>query len=237
MTARQSALRTALGIAALALAAAAPGAVRADAEETLRRVSFQVERTRDVANDWMEAVIGVTDEDTDPAQLADRVNQTMAWALERARSAEGVKVRSGGYSTHPIDRKGEIRRWRAQQDLVLEGGDTEVLTRLLGELQSRLQLRSVRFTVSPERRRRVEDELIGEALTAFQERAELVRTSLGADGWVIVRLGIHPSGGGPPPRPYRARAMTMEAADVAPPALEGGESQLQVRVDATIELR
>lgn len=236
MTARQSALRTAPAIAALALAAAAPGAVRADDEETLRRVSFHVERTRDVANDWMEAVIGVTDEDTDPAQLADRVNQTMARALERARAAEGVKVRSGGYSTRPIDRKGEIRRWRAQQDLVLESGDTEVLTRLLGELQSRLQLRSVRFTVSPERRRRVEDELIGEALGAFQERAELVRTSLHADGWAIVRLGIQPSGGGPPPRPY-ARAMTMEAADVAPPALEGGESQLQVRVDATIELR
>ena len=81
--------RAALG---LALITAAAGAASAQpfAPDPKNRVSFAVERTRDVANDWIIAVVGTSDEDSDAARLADRVNDTMDWALGVAKQAKGV---------------------------------------------------------------------------------------------------------------------------------------------------
>jgi predicted secreted protein len=204
-------------------------------DEPTDRVRFQVERTRDVANDWLRAVVGITDEGPDAAALADRVNRTMAWALETARAAQGVKVKSGGYRTHPIYDRQKLRRWRASQDLILEGGDADAITALVGRLQSRLQLRSFQFQVSPERRRQVEDELIAEALAAFGARAEIVRKSLGASGYGIGEISIDTGGTLPPSRPMHLE-MRAAAAEVAPPAVEVGSSQLVVHVRGSIAL-
>ena len=176
----------------LAWLLAAPAALGAEDPPPMRRIDFTVQSSREVANDWVRAVVGVTDEDENAAMLADRVNQAMAWALERARARAGITAKSAGYSTHPVHdpRKGERRFWRASQDLLLEGADARAMSELLGELQSRVQLRSLDFTVSPAQRRKVEDELIDEALAAFQARADRVRQRLGARGYEIVQISI-----------------------------------------------
>jgi predicted secreted protein len=199
------------------------------------RVSFSVERSRDVANDWITAVVGTSDEDSDAARLADRVNKTMDWALDVAKAARGVEVKSGGYQTHPVhDEKGKIVRWGASQDLILEGGDVDAVSELVGKLQTKLLLRGITFSVSPETRRKTEDALIGEALAAFQERAKRVQAGLGARDYELVSLSIQtPMGGGPMPMYARGDIVALE---VAAPKFEGGQSELSVHVDATIEL-
>jgi predicted secreted protein len=215
---------------ALLLLIATP--VRAhDEDAAMNRVSFQVEVSREVANDQVAATMGVTEEGADAAELADRVNKTMTWALEQTRGKQ-VRVESGSYQTHPVYEKGAIRRWRASQDVVLESDDHARVVELIGVLQSRLLLRSLRFHVSPERRREVEDELIEEALAAFQARAGRVQKSLGRRGHAIVRISVNTRGGGPPPGPV----MRMEAASVAKPATAAGASTLSVSVSGTIEL-
>jgi predicted secreted protein len=201
----------------------------------MNRVGFQVERSRDVANDWIQVVVGVTDEGVDSARLADRINATMSRAMAVAKAAPAVRVKSGGYATHPVHQDGKLRRWRASQDLVLESADVDAVTALVGKLQSELLLRSIGFSISPERRRATEDELITEALAAFKARAEIVRENLGASHYEIVQLSIGTQGG-PPPRPVFAEMRAMGASKVAPPALEGGTSRLSVHVNATIEL-
>jgi predicted secreted protein len=231
----------ALGLvcAAALLACATPGSARAhdDGEDTRDRVSFSVEASREVANDWATAIVGTSDEDSDAARLAGRVNETMKWALERSKRAEGIEVRSGGYQTHPVHgEKGKILRWRASQDLVLESADVDALSKLLGDLQGRLLLRSISFSVSPESRRAAEDALIADALAAFARRAKRVQESLGARDHSLVSLGIRTQGGSPPPQPYARDMVMMEQAAVAPPSFEGGQSTLEVHVDATIEL-
>lgn len=222
-------------IALVALFAAAGTARGADVPNPMNRVSFQVESSRDVANDWIQAVVGVTDEDVDSARLADRINATMARAVAVAKAAPAVRVKSGGYATHPVYEDSKLRRWRASQDLVLESADADAVTELVGKLQSELQLRSIGFSISPERRRATEDELIAEALTAFKARAEIVRENLDASHYEIVEISIGTQGG-PPPRPMFAEARATVAAKVAPPALEGGTSRLSVQVNGTIEL-
>jgi predicted secreted protein len=221
----------------LALALSLAGAAAAQtvvAPDPKNRASFSVERSREVANDWVTAVIGTSDEDSDAARLADRVNKTIESALGVAKQARGVEVKSGGYETHPVhDEKGKITRWGASQDLILETRDVDALSELIGKLQSKLILRSIVFSVSPETRRKTEDALIGDALTAFQERAKKIQQGLGARDYEIVSLSIQtPGGGGPVPAYAEMRSM----AKVAAPSFEAGQSTLTVRVDATIEL-
>jgi predicted secreted protein len=225
-------------VVAAALVWGAPTEVRGhDDDASMNRVSFDVRSTRQVANDWVKAVVAVTHEDPSPAEVAGRINRDMDWALELARGAAGVRAQSGGYHTYPVEdpKRAKLRRWRGTQQLVLESADADDVSELVGALQSRLQLQSIGFSVSRERRRELEDELIAEALAAFQARAELVRRKLGAAGYEIVQIQVSASGGRPPPRPMRAMAMG-EAAAVAPPALEAGTSELVASASGTIEL-
>jgi predicted secreted protein len=201
------------------------------------RARFSVESTRDVENDWITAVVGVTAEDANPSALADRINQDMAWALEQARAESKVRAKSGGYSTYPVhDEQGRIRRWRASQQLVLEGSDSAALTRLLGVLQARLQLQSFEFSVSEERRRKVQEELVTEALTAFRARAALVAKGLGASGFALDDVSVETGAPGHPIPMMRAHEMDSSFSKVATPAVEAGTSRVVVSVQGSIVL-
>lgn len=208
--------------------------INAGAEEAPRSnlITLQTQAVRQVPNDIARAVLAAEAEDQDPARLADAVNRTMAWALETARQAKEVTVQTGGYSTQPVYSKNVLSHWRAVQELRLESRDAEALARLIGVLQGRLRLKGMDFLVSPEARRKVENELITEVLGAFKERVGVVRASLGFADYDIV--GININTGGDMVRPMQT--MRAMAAEVSTPALEAGTSEVTVGVSGTVRL-
>jgi predicted secreted protein len=218
----------------LGLGAAGP-AMAADGAARYNQVHFQVERGQPVDNDRMRATLAVTAEDDDAARLADHINRVMDWALKTAKTKAGVETRTGGYRTYPVYDKEKIRRWRGTQELVLEGTDFAALGGLIGQLQERLQVASIDFSVSTARRAAVEDTLIVQALDAFKRRAELVRKNLSARGYRIVDVSINTGGG--QPVPVMLRAASLESKPLAPPALDAGTSTLSVSVGGVIELQ
>ena len=209
------------------------------AEETPRynQINFQVERARPVDNDRMQAVMSLTAEDDSAAQLTERVNRVMGAALKTAKAHAKLDVRSGNYQTYPVYNKDKIRRWRATQELILEGSDFADLSQLLGQLQENLQLSSIHFSVSAARRHAVEDELIAQALDAFKQRADLVRKQFATKGYRIVNISINTGGGVQPPTPMRAASMEFMTKSVAPIAVEAGTSHISVNVSGIIELQ
>ncbi len=217
----------------LSLAVATP-ARAADAAPRYNQIHFQVERSHPVDNDRMQAVLNITAEDDNSARLTDQINRTMDWALTTAKAQVKVEVRTGNYQTNPVYDQGKIRRWRASQELLLEGSDFAALSSLIGQLQERLQVTSINFSVSPSRRAEEEDGLIAQALDAFKQRAELVRKQFAAKGYRIVDFSINTGGGELVPI---TRSFAMEANSVAPPAFEAGTSTLTVSVAGVIELQ
>ena len=201
------------------------------------QVSFQVEVGREVGNDRMLAILNATAEEKKPADLADRINSTMAWALDQARANKQVTLRSGSYQTYPVyGENRKIVRWRGHQELQLESQDVDQLSQLVGTLQSQLQMQSLQFSVSHDRRQQVENELIEQALEAYQARAEIVRKSLGAKTYKLLDINIH-STGRSPVIPMRAEAVsTMSRSSVSKPALEQGTSRVDVQVSGKIRL-
>ncbi len=210
-------------------------AVASDKDIVEDQVSFQVDVERDVENDRAVATLGVTAEDRDPARLAQQINDSMSWALEQMKGQTAIKSRSGTYQTYPVYDDRKIVRWRASQELRLESGDIDRLTRLIGTLQERLQVQSMQFLVSAAKRRDVEAALTEEALAAFQQRADVIRKSLGARGYRLMDISVH-TGGVRPPVPVRAEAMSVSRAAVSSPAVEQGTSSVSVQVSGRIRL-
>ncbi len=198
------------------------------------QVHFQADSSEQVTNDLMRAVLWVQLEDSNPSSLARQINDSMDWALSQARDYKDIKSRTTAYNTTPIYYKNEFKSWRGSQELVLEGGDFEGMAKLVGQLQARLQVRSMGFTVSPETRRMVQDELLDKALEAFRARAERVRKSMGSSGYRLVSLNINTGGQSPMPMPMMRMAAMAEDSSVA---VAGGESTLGVSVDAVIQLQ
>lgn len=207
-------------------------------ENALRynQVRLQSEQREAVSNDTMHVMLETSGEGKDAARLARRINADMEWALAAAQGFEQVKAATGSYRTWPVHHKTEFQGWRAQQNLMLESTDMERLSELTGRLQERLQVKSMNFTVSDARRTAVENRLINAALEAFKERARIVGDNLQATGFRVVELNVN-SGGQPPPVVYRSRmaASTMES-DAAV-AVSGGETDIVVTVNGTIELQ
>ena len=220
------------------LAALVTGINVAFADDELRynQVRLQSQQTEAVSNDTMHVSMNTYAEMQDPAKLAAKINNDMEWALQQAKQVPGVKINTGSYQTWPITRKEVTTGWRGQQDLVLESADTETLSRLVGQLQDRLQIKSMNFTVSDEKRTGVENRLIDAALDAFKQRARIIGNNLKASGFRIVEINVNSSTQRPPMlRQARMASMSMEASDAV--AVEGGESDVSVTVNGTIELK
>ena len=213
-----------------------PGLSGADDKQPDDRVSFQVEVGRDVENDRVTAVMNLTAEKRKPEELADVINTAMTWALEQAQANDKIKVRSGTYQTYPVYDDKKIVRWRGRQELQLESRDVDQMSQLIGVLQNRLQMQSLQFSVSVEKRQQVEDQLIGEALAAWQARAATIHKALGATGYSLLDVNIH-TGSQDRIVPMRMRAApVLKESSVADPAMEQGTSRVTVQVSGSIRL-
>jgi len=220
----------------LVLALAALPALAHEPELRYNRASFSVSATEDVANDTLVAVLTVQRDGSSARQLATEVNQVMAWALAKAKEAPSIRVQTLDYQTSPIYQKNVVTGWRVSQSLRLEGRETAAVSDLVGVLQERLNLQQVGYEVSRERRKEVEDRLIGEAIAAFQARAKRVAADLQRRTFRLVQMDVS---SGPAPMPvYRQRAMPMAMAEVAaaPPAIEAGTQTITIGVTGEIEL-
>lgn len=207
------------------------------AEERLyNRVDFQAEASREVANDLLQAVMSVEVQDRQPARLAQLLNATLNDALKQASAFAGIKAASGNQNTYPVyGKNNQLDGWRGHAEIRLEGRDFKAVGELIMQLQQRMQLQSVQFTLAPDTRAKIENELIAEAIKAFRARAEAIRSAMGTTSYRNVNLSI---GGNPYPHPKAMMrgAMAMDAA-IPAPDFAAGDSRMTIQVSGTIELQ
>ncbi len=220
--------------ASLALAGAA---LAAEPAPRYNVVELQAEAQRELPNDTVTASLYVELNDANAAALAAAVNKAANEALRVAREYSSVRVRSGNNQTYPVYAKGNVLQgWRARAELRLESKDFEAASRLIGRLQSGMQLGNIAFSVSPQARRQAENELIAEAIAAFKARAEVVRGALAGRSYKIQRLNVNSGYSAPPPRFAVAHVMAAGAPEVAAPNFDGGVSVVTVTVGGAIEV-
>lgn len=224
-------------IAAFLVSLAALSAnAHAETPPTYERVAFAVMAEKEVPNDRLSAVLYAEQQGQDTAAMADTINQAITWALDLAKQATAVESRTLNYTTNPVYTDGRVTGWQVRQSIQLTSTDSKALSGLLGQLQEKLRIEGIHYSVSPEIKAETEKTLIDQALKNFKDRAEQLKTGMGRAEYRIVRLDVQAIGGeSPQPPMYRMAAMAADAAP-APPSLEGGKQNLQVNVQAEIEL-
>jgi predicted secreted protein len=220
--------------ALVALVTIAPAVFAAEPAPRYNAVEFQAEASREVQNDLLNATLYVELNDANAAGLANAINKSVNDALRVAKDYKGVRVRSGDNRTYPVYSKANVLQgWRGRGEIRIESKDFEAASALIAKLQSSMQLAGISFSVSPETRRTVEDQLTVEAIAAFKARAEVMRSALAGKGYKLVRLSV--ASGYQPPQPRFAAARAV-AAEVTAPDLEGGVSRIQITASGSIEI-
>ena len=190
-----------------------------------------------VANSELTATLSAQAEGKDPASLAARVNQTMAWAAKILPAIPGLHWHTSGYATTRTGAK--ATPWRIQESLVVRSAGPQALLPLLGTLQSRMQLESLTFTPSRASLRKAQSRADVKALQRFLKDA--IRD--------CAALGLHPAKGFSKsphigginiqegPIPYPVRPFPVMMADVrampGPVAARPGEIHGQVTAVGT----
>lgn len=199
-------------------------------------VDLQAEVAREVQNDQLSATMYAEMQHAGAAELQSALNRITADALKIAADFQDVKVRTGYIQTYPVyDRANKLSAWRGRTELRMETRDFAAAAKLIGRLQTSMQLGGVAFSVSPELRRRTERELMQEVVQAFRDRADVLTQALGGKSYRLRKLSVQTAEGVPPPRPMAMRAAKADMESV-PPSFEGGTSQINVGAVGTIEL-
>jgi predicted secreted protein len=196
-------------------------------------IDAQVER--DVENDQLEVFMLVEAQGNQPDELAARINETMQWALAQGKGKSGIDISTRSYQTYPLYRDKTIVGWRASQELQLKSVKISELTELVGKLQEKLQVRHMSFSPTRETRVKVENDLISEAMTAFRQRAEIIKGHMDNKNYRIVNIHVNTGQSGP--IMYREAMMSTRAVmeDAVAPAVEAGTSKVVVTVSGSVQ--
>lgn len=197
-------------------------------------VELSSEVSRPAVNDLVQVTVAAEATGATPGELSRQVNNLVSDALKAARAYPTIKTQSGVISTSPIYAKGgKIESWRMRSELSLESGDASALSELLGKLQTSLGVSSLVMQPSPETRKKVENEAMLDALSAFNDRARVIAGALGKS-YHIKQISVITNGRVAQPM-FRAAAKSM-VSDAAPMPMEAGESQVSATVSGQIEL-
>lgn len=201
-------------------------------------INLEASAQASVTNDLMRATLFVEADNKDPAALAAEITRTLNQSLKAAQAFAGVKAASGMQSTWPVhDAKNKLVAWRSRAEIQMESQNFDAMARAIAKIQSVMQTGNITFVLSPEAADARSNVLIETAITAFRKRADLIARSLGAANWKIVNLNINTSNNRPPMPFMRAMPMkAMAAEDMPVQDMAGGESDITVMLNGTIQL-
>lgn len=239
-----TALRTALGGAALTMALALPTAVFAQVappappRPELPQLSLEAAAAADVAQDKVEITLGSDYDGTDQAKVSEQLNKLLTATLAEAKRNPKVDSRSGSYRVWAnTDKTGKITGWRGRAEIILESKDFVAASTLAGDLSKSMAVSNINFSLSREAREAEEQRLLVEAAKAFRARAASASQAFGFGGYNVKQLDLSGSGTVYQPRPMMAmRASSAEAkfSDAVP--MEAGKATVTVSVRGTVEL-
>lgn len=209
----------------------------AAAEQQYNQVSLRAQVQQAVSHDTLTVRMFVEEQGKDAGELARRITQRLNDSLQTARQVKDIEVSSGPRSSEPVydEKRENIIGWRERGEIVLESTDFAALSTLTGELMDELSLADMSFSLSPAARQKTEDELMREAIAAFQSRAEIATKSLGGKDYRVVNLSLDTQF--MQPMAYRgAKLASMADSESASPSVEGGQADVTLNATGTIEV-
>lgn len=223
-------------ITAIMLLSIAAGPLFAAETNTYNRVSYQVTEQKEVNNDETMVTMAVERDNPDATKLSDEINRAIKAANDTIHNYPNVKSSTSDYSIRPVySRDKHLDHWHGVSSIVLVSQNFKDMAVLVQQLQKTLIIKSTRYSVSPERKDKIQTDMLEGALKKFNTQAKLISKNMGFKKYRLVNLNINNSG--KPPRPiYAASRLSATSADVAAPTFESGTTMIKVNISGMIEM-
>jgi len=222
-----------LGAASFAATAQTPAMVPPPAGV----LSLHAQAVAEVPTDTVHLTLAAEQDGTDPAAISSALSTRAQQVIAQAKATPGVQAESGGFTIHPTtDKNGRINNWRGRAEVILQSRDFAAVSKLAGELSSKMQVQGMFFSLSREARQATGNKLAGEAVANFREKAQSTAKLFGYSSYTVREVNLNDEGGvvSPVPRMYAAKAMSMDAG--APVPVEGGKTTVTVSVNGSVQM-
>lgn len=212
----------------------------ADPGKLRNHVHLSVSGQRVVVNEEIRVTLATEHRGRNPTELAQLANEDLAWATDLIAKKKSVSVATGSYQTFPMyeQKRQEKPTWQLVQEVVIRSESFSDVTELLGQLQTRLQIRGTQFFVTPATRRSVENELIEEAMAAFHDRAAVIGRSMPSSQYEIVNINVDTGTSGRPDHRMQRNVAAMETmpmeSSVVAPTVAAGQATIAVHIRGSV---
>lgn len=215
-------------------------------------------------NDQATATLSIEEIDKDKAAAASRVNQKMKQGLEILKKADPqASLKTQGYYTYPVypeetppqagqpvqPRKPRVpTSWRVGQSVQLVTANLEALPKTVAAAQSVLSLNNLRFGLTPETTRQLEDQRIAATYQNLNERINAIAKAMGrkVSEAVLDTVDFEGSGNYANRVEVSGSRVLAYASNVAPPppappvtepSFEPGETVLNMRLVGKVRFK
>ncbi len=199
-------------------------------------VNIQAEARAEVAQDTVQFVLFVQKEGAEQAALTQEVNHILAQALAQAKQLaadKDIHIATGAFSVSPrYNKEGQISTWQARAELILKSQQIDDTAEIAGKLSDLLSIARIHFSLSDQARTKEEDALTASAIRAFEDRAQLMVSSLGYDYYLLKELTLDSSATVFFPGPQARAEIMMAAASDQQEGLAVAAGQAEVAVTA-----
>ena len=205
-------------------------------------VSLQSEAITEVQQDTVSIYIAAEFNEPTQAAVDEQLRKAVDSVLTEAKQQDVVKVSSSSYQVYPTsNRQGSISGWRGRAELKLESQDIPAAGKLATQFSDRMSVSRLNFSVSPKARAEHEKALLKEAITNFQERAQVIAENMGFSAYRYKDVNVGGSGANYRPMARQAVMMASDsvgsAASKESLALESGTEDISVSVNGSIYLQ
>jgi len=199
-------------------------------------VSFVVTADEDVDQNFVTVTFSASETGADANKVQAALAVRLKDALDIARPnqvPDQVEVKSGVFQINPTyDKKSAINGYQGYVNMIVSGTDTDTITRLTGEIKS-MNVAGVQQSVSPSRRKEVEQILSLKVIKMWREKAAAYTEAFEAPSFSLVNANISVSDAY---RPYARSMAALESVGDGQISVEPGKETLTASINGTIQL-
>ena len=210
--------------------------------ETKQATTFQftTEVSRTVEKDLMDVSLYSRKSGKSLVNLKNEVSVNLNKVLATVKQYPEIEVKADGISNRVnYNEKGKVDGWIAEGYINLKSKNFSSIEKVLEGLSNQVAINDIRFSVSPETMKVLEDELTLEVIKRFKHKAEVVQKGLNAKGYQLVDVQLNTlnsEGTYYGIRPMMAMAKSASYATEEMP-LEAGKETISATASGRVEFK
>ena len=203
-------------------------------------LTLDAEASQRVAQDTAWAMFSVEKESKDQAQAQQAGKAALAEVTAILKKSPALQVSTENLFTSPVYNKdGKISGWRTNFNVQFESTDTALVAQTMAALMDKARLSGSGFRLSDAATKKAQDQLIGDAVKAFDAKAKVSASAMGFSRYEYGSINLSQSGNTPPIMRANRGPMMMSKMDSGasdPVALEPGYTTVSASISGTVKL-